>query len=1221
MANRFPSAGDSVGAGFQVFEQSNGISGVYADAAARDSYFSVNPSEVDRVAENEFLIIKLLDDGGGMIAYQQYLGTAGQPYDNSQWSDVTSLVQGETGAPGAPGNSFFFNSIAERDTFFSTSPNETLLKTDLPVIVNTGNKVATTFVWEGPNAPPLYDPDNWRTASIGASSGTIFLGESAAQLNSGNEVIGFITPSGTQRYLIGVEYDNVSGSDHPFYWEMATAVTTPLGDVFTDTLASPNEILGTQVTDALISAIVVRPAASGDLRVQGWLGTNDSGPVLYDEDYTIAPGDVGNLTTLQLVNDFINLTGQQLFLRFSGVDLLGGVQTTGPYVGQNVIYLEITTQDLSLSKLLTLEPGAPNPVNGIPYTTNFSNPQFRMSSNLTFDDNGTDATLMLQSPPGGIAFLEVENSSDVLQAAIGYSETFDEASMSLKGMSLTAGATANTFQINTNDLNIVANTGNIIITNDTDSNTDVSIANAAATAEATFSIEDSSGTDKVIAGYDETIGTSQLQVGSLQINSADAGFTTFSQDDAFTINTSSFGISSVTMSSLASAITFIDSSGPTTRMQIIHPQGSDTSFIQDMGGNLELQRGLLLEEDGTNFTATITNPGAVGTSAISIVDSSSSAAASLYLDQSAGEVRLDIDNYPFTFRQLKSTEDLTFSTVGGGKTVLTHGGSGAQPVVNLESTGVNGANIELYMFGGPTPVGNIFAAQGNFAFTNTLSDNDNYLWVKQTGSALDATGWVRFLTTDDITGGGGDVTGPASSVDTALPYFDGVTGKLLGSNNFIRHDTPLDIALMFMYSPNASGATHFDFVESNEATTMMGLRANEVSQEVSLFTAALYDFVTNVGVNYSLATATGSVTLTAATTFDATSTGAMSLDGSSLDISSTGGAVDISSNTTGSFSTTGELVLSSSTGVVDIISGTNSDVVINTMSATSDVTVKGWAIFTEDSNVDSVLELQSQVGGTRSALRIRDNTNVEAGGLNFEESDNGITVEALLGAVNLSSSAGAVNITSDTAGIDVGYATTLEITSAASENTEFMNVSQQAADISYYATTTATPNGSLSGDPGDVVFHSSGTNSSVFVNRGASAGNTQWADTTAGSVLYWGDAGITATTTTRYLTPGWDAGNAPTAPISFVLPRDGFMRNMHIYHNVPGTSPNQILYSTRINNVDTPLSVAIASNGTTNSNTSVVIPVSAGDLIDIEVVKPVATDTNLEDIMCTIEFV
>ncbi len=75
--------------GFQLFVQKDNVDGIYADDAARDAYFGANADELARCDANPNLIIKILDNGSGEIAYQQRQGGA--------WVDVTSLIQGEAG--------------------------------------------------------------------------------------------------------------------------------------------------------------------------------------------------------------------------------------------------------------------------------------------------------------------------------------------------------------------------------------------------------------------------------------------------------------------------------------------------------------------------------------------------------------------------------------------------------------------------------------------------------------------------------------------------------------------------------------------------------------------------------------------------------------------------------------------------------------------------------------------------------------------------------------------------------------------------------------------------------------------------------------------------------------------------------------------------------------------------------------------------------------------
>lgn len=374
--------GGGGGAGFQLFTQSNGASGVYADAAARDVYFGANPTELLRLDANEFLIIKLLDDGAGDVAYQQRAG--------GNWLDVTSVVQGETGAAGATGNSYFFNSITARDDFFSIPGNEGLLENGLPVVVNIGNDTTSQFVWGGGTAPPSYDDTLWRLSALEVSSGTLYLGESGANINSGSEVMNFIAADGGKHYMHGVEYDD-TGSTQPYFWKLPALSQVPIADVSSSTLSDPQTVGITNTINSYIKEYTLIPATSGELRVQTWLGTDDTGASLVDTYITVDPGDVGNQTVFTAPNDTLILTGQDTYTKFSGIQLNGGLQTLPPLSGQ-------TTPFITLGVWVA---------ESFDYVTQF-------------EDNIT-----LKAPVAGTAQIEFTDSSDTGKGSIGYDEATD----------------------------------------------------------------------------------------------------------------------------------------------------------------------------------------------------------------------------------------------------------------------------------------------------------------------------------------------------------------------------------------------------------------------------------------------------------------------------------------------------------------------------------------------------------------------------------------------------------------------------------------------------------------------------------------------------------------------------------------------------------------------------------------------------------------------------
>jgi hypothetical protein len=121
------------------------------------------------------------------------------------------------------------------------------------------------------------------------------------------------------------------------------------------------------------------------------------------------------------------------------------------------------------------------------------------------------------------------------------------------------------------------------------------------------------------------------------------------------------------------------------------------------------------------------------------------------------------------------------------------------------------------------------------------------------------------------------------------------------------------------------------------------------------------------------------------------------------------------------------------------------------------------------------------------------------------------------------------------------------------------------------------------------------------------------------SVLHWGNGGITTTTTTRFLTPGFAPSNAQTTAIQFRVPFSGTIRNLRVHFNAAGTGANLIVFTVRVNGVASALSVSMAANATDGSDLANIVTVAAGDLVDVRVTKAVAIGGTPGDIMATLE--
>jgi hypothetical protein len=126
-------------------------------------------------------------------------------------------------------------------------------------------------------------------------------------------------------------------------------------------------------------------------------------------------------------------------------------------------------------------------------------------------------------------------------------------------------------------------------------------------------------------------------------------------------------------------------------------------------------------------------------------------------------------------------------------------------------------------------------------------------------------------------------------------------------------------------------------------------------------------------------------------------------------------------------------------------------------------------------------------------------------------------------------------------------------------------------------------------------------------------------DVSAKSYLQWGNDGVAATTTTRYLTPGWGDGTATTAVIQQTVPTDGTLRNLRVRHNGTAGNGNAIVYTVRVNGVATALAVSLASTSSTGSDTTNIVAVVAGDRVDVRVTKALTIATSPSDISASLE--
>lgn len=241
-----------------------------------------------------------------------------------------------------------FKKIGDRDIFFSS--NLSTLITDMLISVKTGGTY-TTFTWTGDTNPSTYDSELWVESSINVGPGTLFLGSDGMSLSSAARTVNFIDAYGSTGIPIGTIYDE-TGNLAPFQFDFAASNDTSVTDVFDTNLSDPQTMLfAVGTNDSITRAYSVRPATAGNLRVRAFAGSLTTDPVILDTRITIIAGQISTVVEIALANNILIQVGDDVLLEFSGIQLEGGLQTSGAFIGQTVPFLNadfavLTRRDL-----------------------------------------------------------------------------------------------------------------------------------------------------------------------------------------------------------------------------------------------------------------------------------------------------------------------------------------------------------------------------------------------------------------------------------------------------------------------------------------------------------------------------------------------------------------------------------------------------------------------------------------------------------------------------------------------------------------------------------------------------------------------------------------------------------------------------------------------------------------------------------------------------------
>lgn len=122
--------------------------------------------------------------------------------------------------------------------------------------------------------------------------------------------------------------------------------------------------------------------------------------------------------------------------------------------------------------------------------------------------------------------------------------------------------------------------------------------------------------------------------------------------------------------------------------------------------------------------------------------------------------------------------------------------------------------------------------------------------------------------------------------------------------------------------------------------------------------------------------------------------------------------------------------------------------------------------------------------------------------------------------------------------------------------------------------------------------------------------------------LHFGAGSITESLTDRFLYPNYSNEIAEILT-SNELPvkRAGNLRTFQILHNVLGGLTVVIVYTVLVNKIATPLTVGLAANSKFGANTTILVPVVAGDFVSVRATKPSILTNSPRNIQASMEII
>jgi hypothetical protein len=582
------------------------------------------------------------------------------------------------------------------------------------------------------------------------------------------------------------------------------------------------------------------------------------------------------------------------------------------------------------------------------------------------------------------------------------------------------------------------------------------------------------------------------------------------------------------------------------------------------------------------------------------------------------------------------------------------GGDNTSNMFVLNQGGTNSALIRLFA-GSQDPVGNVTGDPGSIYFLQ--SGTSSTLFIHE-GASSDNTSWVDVVSSTDA----------VTTSDTLTSNFL-VVGIFATGNNALGIRAVADaVAEYELFDSTGQHIAHFKFDDLTTDTVLFALNDLDILSTAGVvsLTSDIDDIKLNIDtdnavevvrtngsnltslfrieqggtnsatINFFAGTQTpiGNVTGAPGDIYYLKSGTASSMfihEGSGLDNTSW---VAVTSTSSGNVTATDTLTnnfLVRGNGTTDIDAATTDDVAgIFTDADANAITIRAGT----DESI--TYQLQTSIGTSAAVFQYKDLTDQV-----ILESTNDMTVEALSGStlnlignqdLALGSTLGATTIAATTTiGIQAGTNMDLVIGTSGLLTVD-RPLGTADNNVMLFDTTGATNPGQFgiqvsntapthTAFANTAVFVQDGSDSAPYYNVSGAGATDRYVNLRNGSTFFYGASQISTSTSDDFLWPGGGADNAPSVEKHLSIQRDGVLTGFSVVQNEGAGNGNDIVYTVQVNQIDTIITVTIASTSevqVTDSTNRVFV--SSGDEIAIRVSKASSINNHPSDIYATIGF-